>query len=67
MYKRQGYSRERERLRGFERAEDGSYQRRREVQGDKVQGEMGGYGVGLGADVGVDSAELMREFQNRNK
>ena len=41
--------------------------RRREVQGDKVQGEIGGYGVGLGADVGVDSAKLMREFQNRNK
>ena len=64
---RAGYSRERERLRGFERAEDGSYQRRREVWGDKVQGEMGDHGVGLGADVGVDSAELMREFQNRNK
>ena len=64
---RAGFSRDRERPRGFERAEDGSYQRRREVRGDKVQGGMGDYGVGLGADVGVDSAELMREFQNRNK
>ena len=61
------FGRDRERPRGFERSEDGSYQRRREVRGDKVQGGMGDYGVGLGADVGVDSAELMREFQNRNK
>jgi hypothetical protein len=49
--------------------EDGSFssRRSRESRGDKVQGGAGGYGVGLGADVGIDSAELMRGFHNRNK
>ena len=58
-----------ERTRGFERNEDGSFssRRSRESRGDKVQGGAGGYGVGLGADIGIDSAELMRGFHNRNK
>ena len=30
-------------------------------------GGAGGYGVGLGADIGIDSADLMRGFHNRNK